>query len=178
MGMKSVEVTLQGVTPLLMHQYPLVPVEALDKKTPEEQAEVAAYRDPETKELYIPGVAIWRTLVNGAAFSKGKGRATLSKIVAACVAVSPERVSLNVKHYKIDSRAVVMPATKGRIIRHRPRLDEWKCTFTVDWDDTLLTETQVRKVVDDSIRLVGFLDFRPEKKGPYGRSMIVEWKSV
>jgi len=177
MATKGVEVKIQGLSALLMHSFPLVPVEALEKKPPEEQAEIAAYRNPDTRELFIPAVNIQRSLIAGATFSKGKGRGSLQKPVAACVLVSPERIGLGTTDYKIDARAVVIPATKGRVVRYRPRLDEWECSFELEYDDTLLTESQLRRVVDDTLQRVGLLDFRPEKKGPFGRAMVIAWKS-
>jgi hypothetical protein len=69
---QAAEVEIKGLTPgLLMHSFPLVPIEAIEKKTPAEQAELAAYRDPETRELYIPGIAVQRAFVSGATYSKG-----------------------------------------------------------------------------------------------------------
>lgn len=174
----TIRVTIRGISPLLMHAFPLRPIEALEKKSPEEQAEIAAYRDPDTGELYIPAINIQRCLVSAAIYSKGRGRSTLQKPVAACVFVSPERVSLGTKKYIIDARAVVVPATKGRVVRYRPRLDDWECTFLLTYDPVLLTETQLRKVVDDAGNWVGLLDFRPEKKGPFGRFMVVGWEKV
>lgn len=176
MSTKMAKVRIKGRSALLMHAYPMEPVEALEKKSKEDQAEHAAYRDPDTNELYVPAVALQRALVNGATYSKGKGRASLQKPVAACVMVSPERLSLKTEKYAIDSRPVVIPATKGRVMRHRPRLDNWEVEFELEWDDTLLTEEQVRRVVDDSGSRVGLLDFRPEKKGPFGRFVVVGWK--
>ena len=90
--------------------------------------------------------------------------------------VSPERVDLGVKTYTIDSRPVVIAATKGRILRHRPRLDEWTLQCEFQYDDTLLKESELRRIVDDAGSRVGLLDFRPEKKGPFGRFMVTEWK--
>lgn len=174
---KSVAVTIEGISPLLMHAYPLAPIEALEKRPPEEQAELAAYRDPETKELYIPGIAIQRALVSGASFSKGKGRASLQKVAAACIFVNPERVGLGTKHYEIDARPAVVPATRGRVMRYRPRLDRWRASFEISYDPTLLTEVQLRRIVDDTGSRVGLLDFRPERKGPFGRFHVIEWKA-
>jgi hypothetical protein len=179
MAIQKVRCTIQGTSALLMHAYPMdgdgdVPAK---NQTPEEQAERGAYRDPDTGELYIPGVAIQRCLVGAAAYSKGKGRASLQKPVAACVLVSPERVSLGATKYRIDSRPVVIPATKGRVVRHRPRLDNWEVTFTVEYDPALLTEKELRTVVDDAGSRVGLLEFRPEKKGPFGRFMVTSWES-
>lgn len=176
--MKSIRVTLRGISPLLMHSFSLSPVEALEKKPAEEQAELAAYRDPENEgELYIPAINLQRALVSAATYSKGKGRASLQKSAAACLLISPERLSLGTKTYTIDTRPVVIPSTKGRVLRHRPRLDQWQVTFDLEWDENLITELQLRRIVDDMGTRVGLLDFRPEKKGPFGRCMVVAWKT-
>ena len=177
MTSKTVTVEIKGISPLLMHAFPMVKIEALEKKSPEEQAEFVAYRDPETKGLFVPGMAVQRMLVGGASFSKGKGRATLSKIVAACVFITPDRIPLNQKKYEIDARPVVVPATKGRVLRYRPRLDAWALKFSLEFDPDLLTEAQIRRVVDDSGSRVGLLDFRPERKGSFGRFVLTSWDS-
>lgn len=174
--MKVVRVTIKGISPLLMNRFPLEPITALEKKPKEEQAEIAAYRDPDTGELYIPGPAFQQALVNGGAFSKGKGRASLIKTVAASVIVLTERASLGTTEYVIDARPVVISATRGRIIRYRPRLDDWQATFLVQFDPDLITEAQLREVVDSAGSRVGLLDYRPACKGPFGRFMVVGWK--
>jgi len=188
MTTKAIKTTIKGISPLLMHAFPLVAIEALEKKPAEVQAEHAAYRMPISNgdvgtraagftqpNLYIPGICVQRALIAAATYSKGKGRASLQKPAAACLLIAPEYLDLGVTTYTIDSRPVVVPATKGRIIRHRPRLDEWQVTFDLEYDDTLLKATEVRAIVDNAGSRVGLLDFRPEKKGPFGRFMIIEW---
>ena len=175
MATKSVSVTIEGIAPLLMHAFPLTTPAGVDKMSPEEQAELSAYRTPGTNELYVPGINIQRCLVASATYSKGKGRGSLQKPVAACVLVNPERCGLGTTQYEIDSRPVVVPATKGRIVRHRPRLDQWSLSFVVEYDPTLLTANQLRQVVDDAGSRVGLLDFRPERKGPFGRFQVAHW---
>jgi hypothetical protein len=159
-----------------MHRFPLVPVESLDKLPPEQQAEHAAYRDEATRQLYIPGLAFQRSLVGAAKFSKGRGRLSLQGEVCACVMVTPECALLGTTKFVVDSRPVVIAATKGRILRHRPRLDIWSTTFEIEFDPTLLRESQMRKIVDDAGSRVGLLDFRPERKGSFGRFSVVNWK--
>jgi len=177
MTVASVEVKIKGMSPgLLMHQFPMVPIEGYDKLLPEEQAEHAAYRDPDTKKLYIPGTAIQRSLIAAAVYSKGKGRASLQKPAAACLFVSPHIVDLGTKEYVMDSRAIVNPSTKGRIVRHRPCLPKWEVSFKIEYDETLLKEEQVRRIVDDAGSRVGLLDFRPACKGPFGRFFVTKWK--
>ena len=173
--LKKVEVKIEGLTGLLMHAFPMDGGANESKMTPEQQAERAAYRDPDTKNLYIPGVAIQRCLVKAAAYSKGKGRASLQKSAAACLLVSPERVSLDTKNYAIDCRPVVIAATKGRVLRYRPRLDHWVVEFALEFDDALLSEKECRRIVDDAGSRVGLLDFRPERSGPFGRFIVQRW---
>ena len=175
MALKSTEITIKGIAPLLMHAYPLLEMEAPQTKTKEELAEHAAYRDPETGRLYLPGVAVGRALISAAGDSKGKGRASLAMVAAAGLLVSPERIDLGAKSYIIDSRWAVIPATRGRVMRHRPRLDSWQASFTLEWDDALMSEKQARQIVDDCGARVGVLDFRPEKKGPFGRFVVTKW---
>jgi len=172
---KKAEVSIKGIYALLMHRFPEVPIEALEKKSKEEQAELAAYRDPASGNLIIPGVALQRCLVAAATYSKGKGRASLEKQAAACMMVTPEHIDLGIKDFVIDARPVVIPATKGRIMRFRPKIEKWGCKFEIEFDDTLLTETQVRKIVDDAGQRVGLLEYRPAKKGPFGRFMVTNW---
>ena len=175
--MREATVTIEGTSALLMKKYAEVPVEGFEKKTPQEQAEISSYRIPGSKELYIPGVAIQRACVGAATYSKGKGRSSLQKVAAACLMVTPEFVGLGTDKYEVDSRPVVMPATKGRIMRHRPRLDKWIAKFGIEWDETLMSEEQVKKIVEDMGKRVGLLEFRPACKGPYGRSKIIKWEN-
>ena len=63
-------------------------------------------------------------------------------------------------------------------MRYRPRIEEWKAAFQVDYDETLLSQTQIERVIADTGTLVGLLDFRPEKKGPYGRFAVEKIKAI
>lgn len=175
MESKSRKVTIEGLPPgILMHAFPMQPIPGFEKMEPEEQAKHAEYRTPEGK-LHVPGINIQRAFVNGGKFVKGKGRASLMNTVAACVFVSPPHVILNKQKYEIDSRPVVNPTTKGRIIRNRPWFQDWKLSFEVEWDPTLISDAQMREVVDHTGSRVGILDFRPACKGPFGRFIVTHW---
>jgi len=172
---KSILVEVAGTSPLLMHRFPLVPEDNLKNQPAEVQAEAVCYRDEESGELYLPGMNMWRALISGAAFSKGKNRASLQKPAAACLLVTPERLLLGTKKFVVDSRAVVVPATKGRVVRHRPRLNDWGVAFTVEYDDTLMSALEIRKIVDDAGLRCGIGDYRPERRGPFGRFYVTKW---
>ncbi len=179
MPSREIKVRLKGISPLLMHRFPLMPIEdpPLDKRKPEEQAELAAYRDA-GKKLYVPALALQRALVGSATYSKGKGRASLQKSAAACLSIMPMYLVLDAQTYEVDAQRVVIPATKGAVIRYRPRFDSWQIEFTLGYDENLLTENQCRTIVDDAGSRVGILDYRPEKKGPFGRFMVTKWELV
>jgi len=173
---KIISCSIKGISPLLMHAYPMVKIENPEKLTIEEQAQLAEYRDPDTYFLYIPGINVQRSLIAAAVYSKGKGRSSLQKPVAACVMINPERISLGISDYIIDLRPVVIAATKGRIVRARPRINDWSISFEIGYDPMLLKETELRKIVDDAGSRVGLLDFRPSCNGPFGRFIVTEWE--
>src|SRR6266849_10311341 len=166
--MKTVTVTIKGISPMLMHSFPMVPIEGIEKKTPQEQAELCLYRLDGQGTIYVPGNALQRCLVGAASYSKGKGRGSLVRVAAAALFVRPDALIVKPQTWVIDSCPVVVPVTRGRVVRHRPRFDEWSLEFEVDYDETLMKEWEVRKIVDDAGQRVGLLDFRPEKKGPFG----------
>jgi hypothetical protein len=174
---QSITIRIKGISPLLMCRFPMEPVEGISKMSKEMQAEQSAYRIPDSKELYIPGTAVQKCITSAAAYSKGKGRGTLEKVAGASVMVKEEYCKLGTIRYEIDSRAVVNPMTRGRVIAHRPRLNEWGIDFTLEFDNTLLSEPQLRRIVDDAGKLTGLLSFRPAKKGPYGKFMITSWEA-
>ena len=99
-----------------------------------------------------------------------------SSLIPAGIALSEIVCPLGTKDFEVDSRSVVIPATGGRIMAHRPRLDEWKLSFTLEVDDSMFAPELVRQIVDDAGRKVGLGDFRPDRKGPFGKFVVTEWK--
>ena len=59
---------------------------------------------------------------------------------------------------------------------HRPRLDEWRLEFTLDVDETMFAPDFVRLLVDDAGTKIGLGDFRPDRKGPFGKFAVTSWK--
>ena len=83
---------------------------------------------------------------------------------------------LGTKKFEVDSRSVVIPATGGRIMKHRARLDEWKLTFELEVDTTIFAVDFVRALMDDAGKKIGLGDFRPDRKGPFGKFKVTKWK--
>lgn len=185
--MSIINVKIQGVTPLLMNRFTeeaeikvssgVSTVTVGKKGTPREQAEKKAYIDTEGN-LYIPGPNIFSCLIQAGKFHKaGKSKVTTAKnsLVPAGIAIREIVCPLNTKDFEVDSRSVVIPSTGGRIMAHRPRLDEWGVSFTLDVDDAMFSPEFVRQLVDDAGSKIGLGDFRPDRKGPFGKFVVVGW---
>lgn len=181
--MRSIEVEITGISPLLMHRFGEDARNQMESKTstalPDSDkaraAEAACYR-LESGNLFLPAENMAAALRRGAAFHK-IGRRSAVAAFSGGVFVRPMRIDFGTGKYEIDARSVVIRATKGRIIRYRPRLDQWNLAFKIDWDDAIIPNADlVRAVLGDVGARVGIGDFRPEKGGPFGRFMISSWK--
>ena len=92
--------------------------------------------------------------------------------------VDIEGAEIEIEHrqpWKVDTRAVRIPSTGGRILAHRPMFDDWKLSFEVVLDELILGPKLFRQVVDDAGKRIGLGDFRPATKGPYGRFHVTSW---
>jgi hypothetical protein len=151
-----------------------------DKGTPREQAKQKAYVD-DKNNLYIPGPNIYAAIIAAGKFHKyGKTKVTTNKtsLIPAGIFILDAVIPLNTTNFEVDSRSVVIPPTGGRIMCHRPRLDNWKCTFDLEVDEQMFNEKFVRLLIDDAGKKIGVGDFRPEKKGPFGRFQVIKWRIV
>lgn len=186
----KIQVTIQGTTPLLMNRFTgeneikvssgMSGVHVGDKGTPREQAEKKLYAD-EKGNLHIPGPNIFACLINAGKFHKiGKSKVTTQKssLIPAGISVDEITISLNTKTWEVDSRSVVIPSTGGRIMCYRPRLDEWQLTFNMEIDKDMFTPKFVRLLVDDAGKKCGLGDYRPDRKGPFGKFVVSSWKEV
>lgn len=186
----EITVRIEGVTPLLMNRFSEENEVAVSsgtrasikgmRGTPREQATAKAYSDKDGM-LYIPGPNIFACLVAAGAFHKiGKQKVTTQKssLIPAGVAVVELVCSLNTKAWEVDSRSVVIPSTGGRIMCHRPRVDKWGVEFTLDLDEAMFDPKFVRILVDDAGKKVGIGDYRPQRKGPFGRFVVSSWRQT
>ncbi len=58
-----------------------------------------------------------------------------------------------------DSRAVKVG--QARIMRMRPRFNDWSCEFTLCYNEDVVTEDKILSAVNDAGSMVGLGDFRP-----------------
>ena len=191
--MQTFNVEIKGITALLQHKFVDPGANEPDTKeaptrkvlladmTPREQAEMVMNKNG--KGFFFPGSAIARLLREAGGGHKLKGtRKSVKYIVPAAVIVNEDEIIIcngkgkAAKGFEVDSRPVVIPATKGRIMRHRPRFDEWSAGFSLEIDETVLPPDLIHTLLEEGGKRQGIGDYRPEKGGPFGRFQIVRWQ--
>lgn len=188
MSAKSIDVQIVGTTPMLQHRFEESAEQAkptrkvvVEHGTPREQAEKVVYRNG--NGFYFPGSWIFGSIVEAGGNHKLRGSRKSAKFVvpAAVRVLEPDISLLNgdgklVKDFEVDSRPVSIPATKGRIMRHRPRFEQWSAKFTLVVNTDLLPEEFVQKLLSEAGEQQGIGDYRPNRKGPFGCFRITSWK--
>lgn len=193
--MSKIRCTIQGSAPLLMNRFTEAAAAKLSagtsssvvigsRGTPRDQAEPKLYRSADGRPM-LPGPNIFRGLIDAGTFHKaGRKQITTSKssLVPAglqieeleCFVTDPFKKST--PEWEVDSRSVVNPSTGGRMMCHRPRFDAWAISFTLIVDDRMFDHSIVRILVDDLGTKIGLGDFRPARKGPFGRFLVSHWE--
>jgi hypothetical protein len=189
--MKTVDVEIKGTTPLLIHRF--TEESEQDKKTRRIETKRRDPRDEATKHAYIAkdgtyffnAFAIPSCMGNAGSSHKQTGsRKTLRFVVPSAIRMESDTVTINngegkpAKDFEVDSRPVTIPATKGRIMRHRPRFDQWSAKFRLFVNDDLLSPESAHQLLNEAGVSIGIGDFRPEKRGPFGTFLVTKFKEV
>lgn len=187
--MKTVAIRIAGASPLLMHRFGeqseadvQTQVRRIQRAQglPRDVAEAVAYRLP-TGELYLPSTMLQRAFVEAAADYKQRGKRQSMKYAAgAAFLVDGDVLSFDppLRDFEVDSRPVVIPATKGRVMRHRPRLDAWSISTRALVDESLVPLDLVLEILGHAGRIKGLGDFRPQKGGPFGRFQVTRFEEA
>src|SRR3990167_1172174 len=185
--MKTVSIEIRGITSLLIHRFG----EEAEQSQKTRRIETKR-RDPRTEatknayiakdgSFYFNAFAIPSAMGSAGANHKATGtRKTLRFVVPSAVQVASDTITIMngsgpAKTFEVDSRPVTIPATKGRIMRHRPRFDQWGAKFDLLINDDLLSTEMAQQLLTEAGQSIGIGDFRPEKRGPFGRFRIISW---
>lgn len=178
---KIINVELTGVTPLLMHRFAgAEEVENPKTKrktttTKENDVNDTLYKLPNGK-LYQPSESIRQAMVEaGKAFKQGKSNR--SKVIASFVQVRPEAIVHDEQKWTTDRRAVVIPSTRGRVMRNRGRLDKWKLKFQLYiLDSDEVSPNECKDILEYAGKYMGIGDYRPQKRGMYGTFTVTSFQ--
>jgi hypothetical protein len=190
--MKTYKATIAGTSALLQHRFTEAAQNQkqtrnalVTEQSPREQAQACAYQLP-NGTYYLPGAAIARLLREAGGGHKLRGtRKSAKYVVPAAVLVTEDTITVldgdaetPASNFEVDSRPVTIPATKGRIMRHRPRFDSWAATFSIRINEDILPQDFVHRLLVEGGQQLGVGDFRPEKGGPFGTFNVIEWRAI
>ncbi len=181
--MKQYKVEISGITPLLQNK----PEEyGFDEQWIEKKAN-SDYEKEALKKLYIdsegtiyqPSTHIERAMIEAGkkVKVKGQGKATYSKLFGSMVSVVEFELVHDNQDYEVFKSLVVIPSTKGRIMRYRPMFKDWKLKFTIESEDEIAKEA-IKEVLEIAGKYVGIGDWRPEKKGKYGKFQVTSFQEA
>ena len=186
--MKTINVEIRGTTPLLVHRFN---DESLSERSSRRM--VIEARDPReeaTKNAYIAldgtyyfsAFAIPNAMGAAGSNHKMKGsRKTLRFVVPSAIRLITDTITIlngsgPALSFEVDSRPVTIPATKGRIMRHRPRFDCWGAQFDLIINEQMLAIKDAHMLLNEAGESVGIGDFRPEKRGPFGTFRVTRFE--
>ena len=184
-----IDIAIEGTTPLLQHAFTDADAEAAtagsrtasaagSRGTPKEQAAKHLYLN-DGKPI-VPGPALFSCIIAaGKFFKNGKSKITTmaTSMIPGCLQLTDPFFPLKAPDgWTVDTRPVRIPATGGRILRHRPRFDRWGVSFTADLDENEMSPQLLREILDAAGKKIGLGDFRPERKGPFGRFVVKSWR--
>jgi hypothetical protein len=187
-----IDVTIEGTTPLICNRFTDEAAMSAssgnrmsavgEKGTPKEQSEKKLYLGAATRKPMIPQPNLFRCIIDAGTFFKaGKSKVTTQKssLIPACVEIHGIELPLESKEgWQVDTRAVRIPSTGGRILCHRPSFNDWRISFTAEVDTSMITVKLFREIVDAAGKRIGLGDFRPATKGPFGKFVVTSWKEL
>lgn len=190
------KVSIVGTRPLWFHKFGPDTI-ALEKKErtgvagndPEEWRKTCMVT--KTGQLYIQPDYIYGTIRDGAKYTK-KGRGSIQTSVAATLQILDDVVLIdrfmpgfpNGHDYNpateappdtnpendvyVDIRRVRNPANKSSNVRYRVACAKnWRCQFTIAFDKTVVSTSEIKACLNDAGKLCGVGDGRTIGKGRY-----------
>lgn len=187
----KIEIRIEGTTALICNKFTDAAAEASSSGTRGSSAagERGTPLEIAKGKLYIglnglatiPQPNLFRCLIEGGRFHKiGKTQVTTarSSMLFACLEIEGAEIPIDhLEPWRVDTRAVRIPSTGGRILAHRPMFDDWALNFTADLDTSILGPKLLRQIIDDAGKRVGLGDFRPATKGPFGKFIVSRWQA-
>lgn len=184
--MRTIEVSIQGVSPLLFNKPDIESMMQTSEKRqavgrPDEAFLNKLYRNVEGF-VYQPFTHLEGTLVESAKQFKvkGNGKATYSKIFGYCVSVEPMEIIHEIQPNGNIEHFVTTAVRKqgGRIIVDRPMLRDWKLSFNIEYDEEEVPLQVLKDILDNAGKRVGIGDWRPQKKGKFGKFIVTKFNEL
>lgn len=193
--MKTIEIEIEGITPLLQHRmtdeqlFGLLGAKTEKKKskeefTPREIAQTHVYQNKDG-EFYIPLEYIVGAFKHVASDYKQKNTARKSlKTVAGGIfrpaqdqAVLTDKSNNPLASFEVDVRKATNHQ-KGAVAVCRPRFDVWKTKFKVMVDDSICATETAHEILNDAGKRSGIGSYRVSKGGYFGQFIVTKWNET
>lgn len=192
--MLRIHVKIGGISPLLMNPMTEETLDMLRGRkrkqvktdwSPEDEASTKRFLDPDG-DLAIPATNLLACLV-GAGRKVKHGKQQLStaqtSMVPAIVSIEQEYLKLNGNGtgveknppFVVDKRRGCNPADGVAVCLVRPKYPHWGFECDIEVDDTEIGQDTAKKLFEVAGKFQGLGDFRPSKRGPFGRFEVLEW---
>jgi hypothetical protein len=153
---------IKGSRPLLMNAFTGSGDDGPAKKgriyNDEDEARKRLYLDPEGR-VCQPATHLEASMVKSAGDFKFVGRKTYRDIFKSGIFVEPDLIPHVKAGWSIDKQSVVVQ--KARILRCRPRFDDWEPLFRVIVRDDQVEPLIVKDILENAGKYVGIGDYRP-----------------
>ena len=183
--MRPITFKLKGLAPLLMNNPEAMLTPGPKSKLgrgeyiPEEAVKVTRYLLPDGN-FFVPAVAVRASLLGGAVGMKF-GKTSAWSVISAAIEISDPEFPMIGENgdqmsgdtYSIDLRRVVIQ--KAGVPKARAKIElPWfvQCSFI--YEPEMLGVEQLITVANRAGRIAGLLDYRPSKKGWFGKYEIVQ----
>jgi len=190
------EVTCVGITPLLMNRMTEETLENIRTKAkkPKNASRPAAPRDEAAPKVYLtkdgkpylPTENLLACLIAAGQFVRLDGKRQVSTAKSTAL---PAFLSLEDPHlplfvvktgespdWEVDMRPGRNPNGGEAVCLVRPRFDQWGFRVNATVDLLEIGMQSVRELFEIAGKRIGLGDFRPQRKGMFGRFAITKWQ--
>jgi hypothetical protein len=191
-GLQRIRIDVKGITPLLMNRMSedsLLGLRTKNKKakskasdqTPRDEAMAKAYLTKDGAP-YWPIENVMSMLISAGQSCRLDGKRQMS---TAKSSVIPGFLQLEEAYLQLKTSGMEVDLHQGRnpnggeaVCIIRPRFDEWSYIVTMTLDTFQVSEAQARELWDIAVSRIGHGDFRPARKGTFGRAVITKWQRL
>jgi hypothetical protein len=192
--MKRIEMTVKGITPLLVNRMTPEQLDGLRHpggrrkkftvpKEPREEAEGKVYATHDGKP-YLPTENLMACLISAGMYIKLDGKRQMSTAKSTLLPgflsiEDPFLLLLNSggapAAWEVDMRQGRNPNGGEAVCIIRPRFDSWSFRASLLADTDSISENMIRELVDIAGSRIGLCDFRPQRRGIYGKYKVTNW---
>lgn len=192
--MKRIEVELTGTSPLLVNRMTdeqLLALHTREKrkfKAPKDPRDEAAEKVYQTREgrPYLPTENLMACFISAGQYIKLDGKRQMSTkqstLLPGFLTIEDAYLPLitgktrAAASWEVDMRQGRNPNGGEAVCIIRPRFDRWAVTASLLVDTDSITEQVIRELVDIAGSRIGLCDFRPQRRGIFGKFNVTKWK--